>query len=454
MQRCSPLKFEHRCRYHARQWRVAQGNYFSMASISNSAPDFLSASGADAPTSVDLQAYEGFNEVCQLDEIGNSLNYIISNKNGQQISLSASAFYLLQAFRAGMSFEELAATLNRKLPSDRAIRPGQLEQLYNDIIGQLAAIEKRTAKDALPFGFWLKWRIVPRPVVNRLSSWLSVFYSPLIALWVLVIIAAAIGSAVYGGMFRIIADRSAFLPSYFLFLLSLAAHEFGHSTACVALGAPASDIGFTVYLIYPAFYSDVTASWRLSRWKRLVVDLGGFYFQLAAGSCFLLVYHFWPWEPLRISFLMMLYTAIISLNPIFKFDGYWALTDLLGVSNLGRQPRRIAAYILDRIRGGKSPSTPWPAGIMAALVVYSLATIWIWSTFLWRMSPLIWSQLLSFLHQCRLLGQSISVLTLPSWPAVQNLLLSLLQLTIVGGIVWSLGQRLAGMAKRKLQARH
>jgi putative peptide zinc metalloprotease protein len=405
----------------------------------------------EGPASVDLQTYEGFDETCLLDEISQRLNYIISNKNGQQISLSASAFYLLQAFRAGTSFEELAADLSRKLPRERAILPEQLERLYHDIIDQLAAIEKRTPSASLPFGFWLRLRILPQSVVNKLSSWMTFLYWPPIATWILLIIIAAIVSAIYGGLFRIRADSSAFLPSYLLFLLSLAVHEFGHSTACVAFGARASDIGFTIYLIYPAFYSDVTASWRLSRWRRLIVDLGGFYFQFAVGSCFLLVYHFRPWEPLRIAFLVILYTAIISLNPIFKFDGYWALTDLLGVSNLGKQPRRIAKCILDRLRGRETAPVPWPTGIMIALVIYAIAAVWVWAGFLWRVSPLTWSQLLYFLHNCQALWRDFSSLTLPKWREIQNLLISLMQLTIVVAILWRLGHRFVILLRHRFK---
>lgn len=407
----------------------------------------------EGSVSVDLQAYQGFDESYPLDEIGQRLNYIVSNKNGQHISLSANAFYLLQAFRAGISFEELAATLNRKLPSDRAILASQLESLYHNIMAQLAAIEKRTSTAALPFGFWLRWRLLPRGIVNRLSSWLTCLYWPPIAGWMILIILAGVVSAAHGGVFRMRADNSAFLPSYLMFLLSLAIHEFGHSTACVAFGAPASEIGFTIYLIYPAFYSDVTASWRLSRWQRLIVDLGGFYFQLAAGSCFLLAYHFWPWEPFRIAFLLILYTAIISLNPIFKFDGYWALADLLGVSNLGRQPRRIASFVLDRLQGRCTVPMPWPAGIMIALVLYSVISVCVWSGFVWKISPLVWSQSLYFLHACQGLWHHFALLTLPGWHEIRNLLISLMQMTIVGAIFWNLGQRLLVLLKRRWATR-
>ena len=45
-------------------------------------------------------------------------------------------------------------------------------------------------------------------------------------------------------------------------------------------GALPDRIGIGIYVIYPALFSDVTAAWRLSRGQRVLVDLGGSYFQL------------------------------------------------------------------------------------------------------------------------------------------------------------------------------
>ena len=47
----------------------------------------------------------------------------------------------------------------------------------------------------------------------------------------------------------------------------------------MSLFSVGGNIGFALYFIYPAFYTDVTKVWRLPRLKRAVVDLGGIYFQ-------------------------------------------------------------------------------------------------------------------------------------------------------------------------------
>ena len=57
-------------------------------------------------------------------------------------------------------------------------------------------------------------------------------------------------------------------------------HETGHAAACAYGGGRPGAIGFGVYLLFPAFYTDVTDSYRLSRGGRLRTDLGGLYFNV------------------------------------------------------------------------------------------------------------------------------------------------------------------------------
>ena len=119
-----------------------------------------------------------------------------------------------------------------------------------------------------------------------------------------------------------------------LALFGIFLHEFGHITACVRHGARQGGIGIGLYWIWPAFYADVRGGWVLGHIERALVSLGGLYFQsiylaticaveLATGDGTLSI-------AISISTLLMLTT----LNPVFKYDGYWILSDLLNVTNL------------------------------------------------------------------------------------------------------------------------
>ena len=55
-------------------------------------------------------------------------------------------------------------------------------------------------------------------------------------------------------------------------------HEFGHAAAAAAVAPRRARWATGLYLMWPAFYTDVTDSYRLGRGGRLRTDLGGLYF--------------------------------------------------------------------------------------------------------------------------------------------------------------------------------
>ncbi|HEX8852581.1 MAG TPA: hypothetical protein VF754_03790, partial [Pyrinomonadaceae bacterium] len=128
-------------------------------------------------------------------------------------------------------------------------------------------------------------------------------------------------------------------------------HELGHAAACRRFECPHGDIGFALYLIYPAFYTDVTKVWRLPRLKRAVVDIGGIYFQailFVALTIYVMLTH--DLFALRLLWVMN-FMMFFTLNPIFKMDGYWLISDLSGLSNLHQQMRDTCVRAARRLFG-------------------------------------------------------------------------------------------------------
>ena len=68
------------------------------------------------------------------------------------------------------------------------------------------------------------------------------------------------------------------LVVFALTVLSAGFHEFGHAAAARYGGATPGAMGTGLYLVWPAFYTDVTDSYRLGRAGRVRTDLGGLYF--------------------------------------------------------------------------------------------------------------------------------------------------------------------------------
>ena len=61
-------------------------------------------------------------------------------------------------------------------------------------------------------------------------------------------------------------------------VLATAFHEIGHASACRYGGARPGAMGVGIYIVWPAFYTDITDSYRLGKGGRLRTDLGGIYF--------------------------------------------------------------------------------------------------------------------------------------------------------------------------------
>jgi putative peptide zinc metalloprotease protein len=384
-----------------------------------------------------LKDYQGFDREMPIDALEKKRTYLIISKNGAQIRVSSSAYQLLRGVTAGRSIADLAREFNKTRKGEE-ITTQQLEDTFQDTVKKLRNIEERSSKFKLPWAFWIRLRLIPTPVVHRVSSVLSFLYRPHICGALLV----GIGFAIFGLLqhVRITATNSTVWWGYLLYVLSLLFHEFGHSAACAWFGAPPREIGFTVYLIYPAFYSDVSSAWRLSRWQRVIVDLGGNYFQLVAA--FILAVAFWVshWAPLRVAGVMILYTCVFSLNPFFKFDGYWVLADMLGVTNLASQPVRIWKHLLALSTRRSTQPLPWPLPITCILLAYSLVTTCIWTIFTWRLCPLVWSRVTLFVHNAGIVANRIALGQLPHWTEWRPLVVSTPMLLTCVIMVWNLGR--------------
>jgi putative peptide zinc metalloprotease protein len=136
-----------------------------------------------------------------------------------------------------------------------------------------------------------------------------------------------------------------------LCLLSILFHEFGHAAAVAKYGGSPGHIGFGLYLLLPSFYADVSEIWRFRRRERMVVDLGGVYFQQLSFVVFAVLGHYF----LAPEFFAVCYfidlMAWFNLNPIFRFDGYWFLVDYLAIPNLYQHALRYIAYRIRKVFG-------------------------------------------------------------------------------------------------------
>jgi len=325
-----------------------------------------------------------------LDTSERSQSFLLRGRNGARMRLSSAASYLLENGRAGRSGDELAAGLAEL--TGQSLTGAEVEDIYQRLEARVRTIEERPA--AAPSGFWLAVPVFPERYVGPVARGLAGLFQPGVAALLVALVAVAAAITLASG--RMAAPGAGFLAAYGLFFLSLIAHELGHASACARYGGRPSAIGFGLYLAFPVLYSDVTAAWDLRRWQRVAVDLGGIYFQGLVGGAYLAAYLATGWGTLSLACLLIAFSCLLSLNPFFRFDGYWAIGDALGVVNLGRQRGRLLRHARERLAGRRASPLPWPATVSAFVAAYLVAATATWIAFLVLVVPLLAQRALAY----------------------------------------------------------
>jgi putative peptide zinc metalloprotease protein len=158
---------------------------------------------------------------------------------------------------------------------------------------------------------------------------------------------------------------------FVLTLLSAGFHEFGHAAAATRGGAAPGTMGAGLYLVWPAFYTDVTDSYRLGRGGRLRTDLGGLYFNTLVAVVIAGIWLLTRDDALLLIVAGQLLMMLRQLAPIVRFDGYHILADLTGVPDLFQRIKPTLASLLPW-RWGRPENRvlkPWARVVITAWVV-------------------------------------------------------------------------------------
>lgn len=185
----------------------------------------------------------------------------------------------------------------------------------------------------------LKATLVPARRTRVLASLLAPLFWPPVVLAALVAVVAADVTLVTGGGFwraisQVIATPATALLIYAMLIASAVVHEIGHAAACRYGGANPGEIGVGVYIVFPAFYTDVTDSYRLGRAGRVRTDFGGLYFNVLTVLVLVLAHLATGSGLLLLTALALQLQMVQQLIPVVRFDGYFILSDLAGVPDL------------------------------------------------------------------------------------------------------------------------
>jgi multidrug resistance efflux pump len=132
-----------------------------------------------------------------------------------------------------------------------------------------------------------------------------------------------------------------------------AIHELAHGLTCKHFGGRVHEMGFMLLYFQPALYCNVSDAWLFpERSKRLWVGFAGVYADLAIWVLATLLWRVLdPHTTLSQMALVVMATTgvktLVNLNPLLKLDGYYLLSDYLGIPNL--RPRAFA-HLRGRLR--------------------------------------------------------------------------------------------------------
>jgi len=131
-------------------------------------------------------------------------------------------------------------------------------------------------------------------------------------------------------------------------------HEFGHAYVARLNGGEIHEMGIMFLILMPVPYVDATSSSAFaSRWKRALVGSAGMLSELFIAAVAL---HVWLHvEPGFISAVMYnimiiagVSTLLFNANPLIRFDGYYILSDIIEIPNLGSRSTRYLGYLIQR----------------------------------------------------------------------------------------------------------
>jgi putative peptide zinc metalloprotease protein len=270
-------------------------------------------------------------------------SYLVRRDDGQVIQLSELLYLVLCHLGPGRTTADVADAVSldfgRRLTVEGLRHLVQSRLLPLGLVSgpDLAAEPAPRANPVLSLTF--RATLIPQAVVAPLARGLAWSFLPPVALaalagFVAMDVALVREADLRGAVVQLVTRPVLLLVVLMVLAGAAVVHELGHAAACRYGGAAPGRIGVGVYLVYPAYFTEVTDVYRLGRAGRLRTDLGGLYFNawtvLVLGAGYLAT----DTAVLLLALVMLQVQMVQQLIPAVRFDGYYVLADLAGVPDL------------------------------------------------------------------------------------------------------------------------
>jgi putative peptide zinc metalloprotease protein len=314
---------------------------------------------------------------------------LVRRADGQMVQLGPLMYGLLEEIDGARDHAALAAAMSGRL--GRTVDPEHVVRLGEKLAGHgLLAGSEHNAPPRLNPLLALRWKVLftDPALTRRITAPFQLLFRP----WVLFPLLAAFGVVSWFVLLHkgvASATAQAFdRPELLLLVLGLtvgsaAVHELGHAAACRYGGGRPGGIGAGLYMVWPAFYTDVTDAYRLPRRDRLRTDLGGIYLNAVIAVVTLAVWAVVGADALLLLIAVQMLEIVKNLSPVIRADGYHILSDATGVPDLYAHMGPTLRRLLPRRR--REPSaltgrarvlvTAWVLVIVPILLSMALSAI-------------------------------------------------------------------------------
>ena len=199
----------------------------------------------------------------------------------------------------------------------------------------------------------------PDRFLVRTLPWVGKLISPIGAfLWFIVVgwalkVAADHAPSLRDQAQSVIAPDNLFLL-YTGLIIVKTLHEFGHAYFCRHFGGEVHVMGVLLMIFTPVPYMDATSAWGFrERYKRVLVGAAGMIVELFVAALATFV---WASTGVglihNLAYNIMLVasvsTLLFNLNPLLRFDGYYILSDLIGIPNLTQRSMQQLRALAER----------------------------------------------------------------------------------------------------------
>jgi putative peptide zinc metalloprotease protein len=132
-------------------------------------------------------------------------------------------------------------------------------------------------------------------------------------------------------------------------------HEMAHAYTAIRYGCKVPTMGVAFLVMFPILYTDTSDTWRVkSATERIHVGAAGMIMELYVACIATFCWAFLPEGILKSAAFILATTSwimslAINLNCLMRFDGYYILSDLLGIQNLQKRAFDVGKWHLTEL---------------------------------------------------------------------------------------------------------